>query len=236
MPARRTTDTRLADSQANLRARRAGPTGIGKRAGRLPAPDPLRGANACRQHPMGSKGWRAVPGDTTATPSPWQWLVNSHGGFDRNSGPMIVQQRLLYRRSACTTIHAWRRAQRALLPLCSRRSRYVLRPVAECPDGKMRPTWSRRARREPQSAWVCELPWSVCWWSESRRKQLASQEFGWRTLSGSSSSRAGSLSPAAVTQVIGGQFRNHGCTSRPAPAGACPPARRVPSSCRAGRG
>jgi hypothetical protein len=29
-----------------------------------------------------------------------------------------------------------------------------------------------------------ELPWSVCWWSESRREQLASQEFGWRTLSG----------------------------------------------------
>jgi hypothetical protein len=111
--------------------------------------------------------------------------------------------------------------QLPLMPLCSRRSRYVLRPVAECPDGKMRPTWPRRARREPQSAWVCELPWSVCWWSESRRKQLASQEFGWRTLSGSSSSRAGSLSPAAVTQVIGGQFRNHGCTSRPAPA--CPP-------------
>jgi hypothetical protein len=44
-------------------------------------------------------------------------LVNSHGGFDRNSGQMIVQERLLYRRSACITIHAWRRAQRPLLPL-----------------------------------------------------------------------------------------------------------------------
>jgi hypothetical protein len=49
-------------------------------------------------------------------------LVNSHGGFDRNSAQMIVQQRLLYRRSACITIHAWRRAQRRLLPLSERRS------------------------------------------------------------------------------------------------------------------
>lgn len=42
VPARRTKDARLQDNQANLRARRAGPTGIGRRAGRLAAPDPLR--------------------------------------------------------------------------------------------------------------------------------------------------------------------------------------------------
>jgi hypothetical protein len=34
-------------------------------------------------------------------------LVNSDGGFDRNPGQTIVQQRLRYRRNACITIHAW---------------------------------------------------------------------------------------------------------------------------------
>jgi hypothetical protein len=105
--ARRTKDTRLPDSQANLRARRAGPTGIGRRAGRLSAPDPLREPVPADN----TSGFQWLMGGTPAMrPRPHHRghvLVNSHGGFDRNSGPMIVQQRLLYRRSACITIHAW---------------------------------------------------------------------------------------------------------------------------------
>jgi hypothetical protein len=66
VPARRTKDTRLPDNQANLRARRAGPTGIGRRAGRLAAPDPLR---------------EPVPADNT---SGFQGLMGGTRRCDRN--------------------------------------------------------------------------------------------------------------------------------------------------------
>lgn len=152
VPARRTQDMRLPDNQANLRAhgvqvRRA--SGSGRTAD---GTRPAQGASARRQHLRVPRVDGRYPAMRPRPHRHGHGLVNSDGGFDRNSGQMIVQQRLLYRRSACITIHAWQRAQTSAS--AARRVRTVRR-VPQAADGR---TTQADRKRSPAPAPPARTP------------------------------------------------------------------------------